>query len=244
MAKKMRSSESGSSVTLSPETVSFVYAFLQTHVPKLASKLASKFPNLDLEAQASQAEVRSNALESTIQSAMQVEGSEIFEALGRDEKRVKERKLPKSKKETKEKNKDKEELEELKSDATELAQAVVETAESSIPDPKSMQAEEVSVEVTTSPESKAPKKSKKSTQGERFQRVKSNEVQYLDDRLRDMSYEAKSGSGDWGARANADLIVTRGKAFTKEKNKKKRGSYRGGAIDQGSHSIKFTYDDE
>lgn len=46
--------------------------------------------------------------------------------------------------------------------------------------------------------------------------------------------------------------MTRGKAFTKEKNKKKRGSYRGGVIDQGSQyvivysrsSIKFTYDDE
>ena len=36
----------------------------------------------------------------------------------------------------------------------------------------------------------------------------------------------------------------KGKNFTKEKNKKKRGSYRGGTIDQGSHSIKFTYDDE
>lgn len=33
---------------------------------------------------------------------------------------------------------------------------------------------------------------------------------------------------DYGARASADLIVTRGKGFTKEKNKKKRGSYRGG----------------
>ncbi|PIA19066.1 hypothetical protein COEREDRAFT_90951 [Coemansia reversa NRRL 1564] len=37
-----------------------------------------------------------------------------------------------------------------------------------------------------------------------------------------------------------DLIVTRGKAFTKEKNKKKRGSYSGGRITMTSHSIKFT----
>lgn len=35
---------------------------------------------------------------------------------------------------------------------------------------------------------------------------------------------------DYGAKASADLIVTRGKGFTKEKNKKKRGSYRGGEI--------------
>ena len=47
----------------------------------------------------------------------------------------------------------------------------------------------------------------------------------------------QSGAGDWGARANEDLIVTRGKAFTKEKNKKKRGSYRGGTIDQGSQCV-------
>jgi hypothetical protein len=72
---------------------------------------------------------------------------------------------------------------------------------------------------------------------------------------------------DYGARASADLIVTRGKGFTKEKNKKKRGSYRGGVrldkllsfsfdqvvltygssshiltqeITMASHSIKFT----
>jgi len=63
--------------------------------------------------------------------------------------------------------------------------------------------------------------------------------------MKDMSYGAKGGaSTGWGAKASADLIVTRGKGFTKEKNKKKRGSYRGGEIDQSSHSIKFQYDDE
>jgi hypothetical protein len=35
---------------------------------------------------------------------------------------------------------------------------------------------------------------------------------------------------DYGAKANLDLIVTRGDGFRKEKNKKKRGSYRGGDI--------------
>jgi len=99
---------------------------------------------------------------------------------------------------------------------------------------------------TTVVEQVAPSKKRKGkTQpAERFQRVKSDQAVYADDRLRDMSYEAKSGAGDWGARAHADLIVVKGKNFTKEKNKKKRGSYRGGTIDQGSHSIKFTYDDE
>ena len=45
---------------------------------------------------------------------------------------------------------------------------------------------------------------------------------------------------EYGERAHQDLSVTRGKEFTKEKNKKKRGSYRGGAIDvSGGKGIKF-----
>lgn len=30
---------------------------------------------------------------------------------------------------------------------------------------------------------------------------------------------------EWGQKAHEDLIVTRGKGFTKEKNKKKKGTY-------------------
>lgn len=37
-------------------------------------------------------------------------------------------------------------------------------------------------------------------------------------------------TNDYGEKASADLIVTRGAGFRKEKNKKKRGSYRGGEI--------------
>jgi hypothetical protein len=45
---------------------------------------------------------------------------------------------------------------------------------------------------------------------------------------------------DWGRKAHEDLIVTRGKGFTKEKNKKKKGSYRGGFIDTSAvGGIKF-----
>lgn len=47
-------------------------------------------------------------------------------------------------------------------------------------------------------------------------------------------------SYDYADRAYKDLSVTRGKGFTKEKNKKKRGSYRGGMIDiSGGKSFKF-----
>ncbi|KAI9814652.1 MAG: hypothetical protein M1827_003208 [Pycnora praestabilis] len=45
---------------------------------------------------------------------------------------------------------------------------------------------------------------------------------------------------DYAERAHRDLIVTKGKGFTKEKNKKKKGSYRGGMIDvDGRKGIKF-----
>ena len=39
-----------------------------------------------------------------------------------------------------------------------------------------------------------------------------------------------ASENDYGAKASKDLIVTRGAGFRKEKNKKKRGSYRGGEI--------------
>ncbi|KAJ3756919.1 SRP40, C-terminal domain-containing protein, partial [Lentinula raphanica] len=56
----------------------------------------------------------------------------------------------------------------------------------------------------------------------------------------DNRYENKAApENDYGAKAHADLIVTRGAGFRKEKNKKKRGSYKGGNITMESHSYKF-----
>lgn len=46
-------------------------------------------------------------------------------------------------------------------------------------------------------------------------------------------------TGDWGERANDVLKFTKGKSFRHEKTKKKRGSYRGGAISTTVNSIKF-----
>lgn len=47
-------------------------------------------------------------------------------------------------------------------------------------------------------------------------------------------------SYDYAEQAHRDLSVTKGKSFMKEKNKKKRGSYRGGMIDvDGRKGIKF-----
>lgn len=81
-----------------------------------------------------------------------------------------------------------------------------------------------------------------------FQRIKADAVEFHDERLKDNAFVARvrvstliscviligiqqgASANDYGARANQDLIVTRGDSFRKEKNKKKRGSYRGGEI--------------
>jgi len=47
----------------------------------------------------------------------------------------------------------------------------------------------------------------------------------------------------YAEKAYRDLVVTRGKGFTKEKNKKKRGSYRGGPIDIGPNPMAFKFED-
>jgi len=64
-----------------------------------------------------------------------------------------------------------------------------------------------------------------------FSRVKVDEINFTDERLRDNTFGSRrAAANDYGAKASADLIVTRGAGFRKEKNKKKRGSYRGGDI--------------
>ncbi|KAL6585562.1 hypothetical protein OROMI_002206 [Orobanche minor] len=78
-----------------------------------------------------------------------------------------------------------------------------------------------------------------------FQRVKVDEVEFVDERLQDNSYWAKDGAETgYGAKAQEVLGQVKGRDFRHEKTKKKRGSYRGGQIDLQSHSIKFNYPDE
>jgi hypothetical protein len=60
----------------------------------------------------------------------------------------------------------------------------------------------------------------------------------------DNRYEAVFGASGYGAKANEKLKTVRGKDFRHEKTKKKRGSYRGGAIDDDIvRSVEFS-DDE
>ncbi|CAN4112982.1 unnamed protein product [Withania somnifera] len=78
-----------------------------------------------------------------------------------------------------------------------------------------------------------------------FQRVKIDQVEFKDDRLKDNSYWAKDGADiGYGAKAQEVLGQVKGRDFRHEKTKKKRGSYRGGQIDLQSHSVKFNYSDE
>ncbi|KAI1651088.1 SRP40, C-terminal domain-containing protein [Daldinia loculata] len=72
------------------------------------------------------------------------------------------------------------------------------------------------------------------TQNQPFSRIRKDVA--IDPRLSSNAYV----SHEYGDKAHQDLIVTKGKGFTKEKNKKKRGSYKGGPLDiNKSRSIKF-----
>ena len=69
-----------------------------------------------------------------------------------------------------------------------------------------------------------------------------NSLFIVDKDKTDMSYFGKAGANteEYGYRAAQDLIKVKGKGFTREKNKKKRGSGVHGKIDQNQvHSIKF-----
>ncbi|KAK4757798.1 hypothetical protein SAY87_019099 [Trapa incisa] len=84
-----------------------------------------------------------------------------------------------------------------------------------------------------------------STTTKAFQRIKADEVEFADERLKDNSYWAKGGAEiGYGAKAQEVLGQVRGKDFRHEKTKKKRGSYRGGQIDLQTHSVKFNYSDD
>jgi len=84
---------------------------------------------------------------------------------------------------------------------------------------------------TSNPHQKGDGKGQPRKSNTPFSRVKVDEVKFADERLKDNTFWSRGAAGnDYGAKASADLIVTRGAGFRKEKGKKKRGSYRGGDI--------------
>jgi len=77
-----------------------------------------------------------------------------------------------------------------------------------------------------------------------FQRVKADDVNFLDPRLTNNTFESKKGD-DWGRKANEDLKIVRGKDFRHAKTKKKKGTYKGGFIGINVvSSVKFQYSDD
>lgn len=71
-----------------------------------------------------------------------------------------------------------------------------------------------------------------------FSRIDRSKVQFENEALKDNTYQG--AAGNWGEQANTRLRQVRGKDFTKNKNKMKKGSYRGGSIiSNASGSYKF-----
>ncbi|KAJ3205647.1 hypothetical protein HK099_000739 [Clydaea vesicula] len=104
--------------------------------------------------------------------------------------------------------------------------------------------ENVTFEVETEGSLLTQNKKVKGSPPKRFQRVDPNEISFLDERLKDNQFLSKGGAeGSYGHKAHLDLIAVKGKDFRKGKDKKKKGSYKGGQIDFSSHSIKFNLDD-
>lgn len=110
-----------------------------------------------------------------------------------------------------------------------------ESSEQSESEEEEEEEESMPIAMPMIPKEERKERTENGKEKERFRRVQ--ETDFADARLSDNSFTGQPGS--YGARASQDLLPTKGKGFTKEKNKKKRGSYRGGAIDFGSNSFKF-----
>lgn len=71
-----------------------------------------------------------------------------------------------------------------------------------------------------------------------FSRIDRSKVSFEDAALQNNTYQGAAGT--WGEKANDKLSTVRGKDFTKNKNKMKKGGYRGGSIIlNASGSYKF-----
>lgn len=89
------------------------------------------------------------------------------------------------------------------------------------------------------------KRDKKKSPKASFSRIEKESVKFEKPELKSNHFLDKKGStGSYGEKAFNDLAPTKGKGFRQAKNKKKRGAYKGGAIDTGVHSIKFEVDSE
>jgi len=102
-----------------------------------------------------------------------------------------------------------------------------------------VQDEEEEEEEEERPVKKSKLKRKQSNSS--FRRIKEEEI-VIKKELTNNAFEAKGGADEFGHKANQILKFTKGKSFRHEKTKKKRGTYKGGAINMGVTSIKFDSD--
>jgi len=85
-------------------------------------------------------------------------------------------------------------------------------------------------------ELKATKKKNKEEKSVPFQRVKPELSKQLPTK---MFASQRNANSEWAEKADATLKQVKGRGFRHEKTKKKRGTYRGGALEMGVKSIKF-----
>eukprot|EP01086_Lenisia_limosa_P001420 TRINITY_DN1270_c0_g1_i1.p1 TRINITY_DN1270_c0_g1~~TRINITY_DN1270_c0_g1_i1.p1 ORF type:complete len:204 (+),score=106.65 TRINITY_DN1270_c0_g1_i1:87-698(+) len=161
---------------------------------------------------------------------------EVLKAEKKKEKEDKKKK-EKAKKEKKEKKSKKvKEAEKPTLEAEPVEEVIPEVTEKAVEEPKEV---DNYTDVTThKPEKKKRKAPPPNTP---FRRVKSEEIKILDERLKDVSYEAL-GDGGFGKRCNDKLKDVRGKRFRHEKNKLKKKSYFGGILNDYQVNA-FTYPD-
>jgi len=82
----------------------------------------------------------------------------------------------------------------------------------------------------------AMKKKNKEEKNVPFQRVKPELSKQLPTK---MFASQRNANSEWAEKADATLKQVKGRGFRHEKTKKKRGTYRGGALEMGVKSIKF-----
>jgi len=83
----------------------------------------------------------------------------------------------------------------------------------------------------------------KKAKNEPFRRVKEEEAEFIDPRLKNNDFTTKNGD-DWGKKAWNELKVVKGRDFRHQKTKRKKGYRPGGQLDLGVNSVKFQYSDE
>ncbi|KAJ3125739.1 hypothetical protein HK098_008261 [Nowakowskiella sp. JEL0407] len=227
-----------SSVTAPPkELTSLVYHFLvELGIKKAAAAVVKEYPDAEKVIEGSLIEIynehdsklKSNEAESEeINGEEDKKSSKKEKKSKKDKKKVSEEETPVNEEPKRKKRKRSEEEENAVEEQPKEVEEKNESSEESDEKPATAS--------TTTPSKKTEKKPT-----HRFNELTHQKLSSLQMSLKTILSMARyvrtcgGATNSWGYKANKDLIVTRGKGFRTEKNKKKRGSYRGGTIDTGN----------